>query len=178
MIILEKTDIPVNSYFGNGTTSSRLGNGLLTWHSSVMHLKVLDNSVWCQESFQLPNLLLAELKRETLAFFTLGHHQYWWLYIVHYIWVEAWILLYNISDIVLPFKHVKDFMCLSKFWKNDLDGIMQKRHNSIANALELRISCSNPSMCNGIKKNGLLLYFSILFNQFYVDDQGTYNSCL
>ena len=117
-----------------------------------MHLKVLDNSVWCQESFQLPSLLLVELKRETLAFFTLGYHQYWWLYIVHYIWVEAWILLYNISDIVLPFKHVKDFMCLSKFWKNDLDGIMQERHNSIANALELRISCSNPSMCNGIKK--------------------------
>ena len=27
----------------------------------------------------------------------------------------------------------------------DLDGLMQERRNSIANALELRLSCTNPS---------------------------------
>ena len=31
----------------------------------------------------------------------------------------------------------------------DIDGWMQERRNSIANALELRLSCTNPSMlCN------------------------------
>ena len=28
-----------------------------------------------------------------------------------------------------------------------VDGLMQERRNSIANALELRLSCTNPSMC-------------------------------
>ena len=28
-------------------------------------------------------------------------------------------------------------------WKLDIDGLMQERRNSIANALELRISCTN-----------------------------------
>ena len=29
-----------------------------------------------------------------------------------------------------------------------LDGLIQERRNSIANALELRLSCTNPSICN------------------------------
>ena len=28
--------------------------------------------------------------------------------------------------------------------KDDIDGLMQERHNSIANALELCLSCINP----------------------------------
>ena len=28
-----------------------------------------------------------------------------------------------------------------------IDGLVQERHNTIANALELRLSCTNPSMC-------------------------------
>ena len=45
---------------------------------------------------------------------------------------------------------------LRKVWWNSLkfyieyiyiDGLVQERRNSIANALELRISCSNPSIC-------------------------------
>ena len=31
----------------------------------------------------------------------------------------------------------------------DINGLIQERHNSIANALELRISCTNPSMLSG-----------------------------
>ena len=27
---------------------------------------------------------------------------------------------------------------------NNIDGLVQERHNSIANALELRLSCTNP----------------------------------
>ena len=29
-----------------------------------------------------------------------------------------------------------------------IDGLVQERHNSIANALELRLSCTNPSTCS------------------------------
>ena len=31
-------------------------------------------------------------------------------------------------------------------WEKDIDGLMQERRNSIANALELRLSCTNPSL--------------------------------
>ena len=31
--------------------------------------------------------------------------------------------------------------------KKKVNGLVQERHNSIANALELRLSCTNPSMC-------------------------------
>ena len=34
-----------------------------------------------------------------------------------------------------------------------VDGLVQKRRNSIANALELRLSCTNPSVFN--KEKGL-----------------------
>ena len=30
-------------------------------------------------------------------------------------------------------------------WKSKNDGLVQERHNSIANALEVRLSCTNPS---------------------------------
>ena len=32
-------------------------------------------------------------------------------------------------------------------WMDHFDGLVQERHNSIANALELRLSCTNPSIC-------------------------------
>ena len=31
--------------------------------------------------------------------------------------------------------------------KHDIDGLVPERRNSIANALELRLSCINPSIC-------------------------------
>ena len=31
--------------------------------------------------------------------------------------------------------------------QHDMDRLMQERHNSIATALELRLSCINPSIC-------------------------------
>ena len=31
-------------------------------------------------------------------------------------------------------------------WQHNIDGLVQERHNSIANALELRLSCTNLSM--------------------------------
>ena len=33
------------------------------------------------------------------------------------------------------------------FYLPHIDGLMQKRRNSSANALELRLSCTNPSLC-------------------------------
>ena len=40
------------------------------------------------------------------------------------------------------------FMSLYMFiWSLCIDGLMQERRNSIANTLELRLSCTNPSIC-------------------------------
>ena len=38
--------------------------------------------------------------------------------------------------------------------RRQIDGLVQERGNSIANALELRLSCTNPSMSN----NRVVLY--------------------
>ena len=38
--------------------------------------------------------------------------------------------------------------------KVDIEGLVQESHNSIANALELRLSCINPSIC----ETGLIFY--------------------
>ena len=38
-------------------------------------------------------------------------------------------------------------ICICIYVMNDkIDGLMQERRNSIANALELRLSCTNPSI--------------------------------
>ena len=43
---------------------------------------------------------------------------------------------------------MSDASWLNKFiGKVYVDGLMQKRRNSSANTLELRLSCINPSMC-------------------------------
>ena len=39
-----------------------------------------------------------------------------------------------------------------------IDGLVQERRNSIANALELRLSCTNPSIYSGFKCQGSCLY--------------------
>ena len=45
--------------------------------------------------------------------------------------------------------------CPSKNKQQDiLDGLVQERRNSIANTLELRLSCTNPSYCD--KQNTLM----------------------
>ena len=33
-------------------------------------------------------------------------------------------------------------------YQDDIDGLVQKKRNSIASALELRLSCTNPSTCS------------------------------
>ena len=47
---------------------------------------------------------------------------------------------------------VKEYQILSlelfKEKKRCIDGFIQERRNSIVNALELRLSCTNPSICN------------------------------
>ena len=46
--------------------------------------------------------------------------------------------IYGIWEMLL-----QSWMCL--FSERDFDGLVQERRNSIANALELRLSCINPS---------------------------------
>ena len=35
-----------------------------------------------------------------------------------------------------------------------MDGLVQERRNSIANAMELRLSCTNPSKCSMGRESG------------------------
>ena len=37
-----------------------------------------------------------------------------------------------------------------------LDGLVQERHNSIAKALELRLSCTNPLICSPVKNDSAM----------------------
>ena len=50
--------------------------------------------------------------------------------------------------------------CQKRITHHDIDGLVQERQNSIANTLELSLSCTNPSMCDARwynPKKGLLL---------------------
>ena len=40
-----------------------------------------------------------------------------------------------------------------------IDGLVQEKHNSITNALELRLSCTSPSKYEGEVDNRLVLHF-------------------
>ena len=40
------------------------------------------------------------------------------------------------------------YICIYIYIVYNIDGLVQERHKSIANALELRVSCTNPSICN------------------------------
>ena len=43
--------------------------------------------------------------------------------------------------------------------RNDIDGLVQERRNSIANALELRLSCTKPSITN---TNGYICFLKTI----------------
>ena len=49
-----------------------------------------------------------------------------------------------------------------------MDGFVQERRNSIANALGLRLSCTNPSICQGqLTNNGTwFMFYTILLNKW------------
>ena len=54
----------------------------------------------------------------------------------------------GIPTIVLPSCHVQTFVAINFSdyeWELNVNGLVQERCNSIANALELRLSCTNPS---------------------------------
>ena len=55
----------------------------------------------------------------------------------------------------------------AKLWYLHLDGLVQERCNSIANALELRLSCTNPSICNvlDIKQSGTYHWCEAIWNR-------------
>ena len=50
------------------------------------------------------------------------------------------------SDMHLPGVHLS-YLCFQNNDSYRLDGLMQERRNSIVLAMELRLSCTNPSIC-------------------------------
>ena len=49
---------------------------------------------------------------------------------------------------------------ISHPWWQDIYGLVQERCNSIANALELRLSCTNPSICVDVKSDTFLAHLA------------------
>ena len=74
-------------------------------------------------------------------------------------WVGEWFMvlvmsrgtvLLNLHVWILVIYCCIPQMALPRGWRSQptqIDGLMQERRNSIANALELRLSCPNPSRC-------------------------------
>ena len=65
-----------------------------------------------------------------------------------------------------------------------VDGLEQERRNSIANELELRLSCSNPSMCTIIRTKfsweypqTTIMFFSIMSSSILHDDNLKHSLC-
>ena len=72
----------------------------------------------------------------------LFYQQPWyWLILPRILWQQIfWTIMNNVCWV--------KFISVLRHWRrNHLDGLMQERHNSSANALELHFSCSNPSIC-------------------------------
>ena len=51
----------------------------------------------------------------------------------------------------------------------DINGLVQERRNSIANALELRLSCTNPSICSIRYSHFFLAFTETTPRIFYLD---------
>ena len=51
------------------------------------------------------------------------------------------------------------------------DGLVQQRHNSSANALELRLSCTNPSVCLLPQQSSLASYDNTLYNHHNIIEE-------
>ena len=79
-------------------------------------------------------------------------------------------LFTNTDIILIPLDN--NNLSLFAIFTFHVDGLMQERHNSIANALELRLSCTNPSIY-GFNPVILHCHFSplhvivILYNKRY-----------
>ena len=43
---------------------------------------------------------------------------------------------------------IQKMYCYHHFDQGHIDGLVQERRNPIANALELRLFCTNPSICS------------------------------
>ena len=70
------------------------------------------------------------------------------------IW-DAMMLMWCLCNVIFIMynEHVKrwHFVVTLVFWlDNDIDGLVQERRNSSALAMELRLSCSNPSICESM----------------------------
>ena len=56
-------------------------------------------------------------------------------------------------EILQPYTKPLSFSCFaSDFQKTYIGGLAQERHNSIALAMELCLSCTNPSICTPANK--------------------------
>ena len=58
--------------------------------------------------------------------------------------------LYNSPESMIDRLWAQSLICILHMTTCHIDGLVQERCNSIANAPELRLSCTNPSICNTV----------------------------
>ena len=77
-------------------------------------------------------------------------------YYYYYYYCKSWIRLFGIWQLWLNSLNAESFDKSWTLWMlnhmiktfdQHFDGLLQERRNSIANALESRLSCTNPSTC-------------------------------
>ena len=106
---------------------------------------VLYHPVYCINSL---SICLGEVTDGTGEFLTWGNIfirqstlcSLWWKWKMAWSWVWFGCLAKNDNSIRASLHRKIKFMCVY-----DTSGLMQKRYNSIANALELHLSCIKPS---------------------------------
>ena len=66
-------------------------------------------------------------------------------------WRHYWASNITVVDVVV----CTEGSCYNLPPADEINGLVQERRNSIANALELRLSCTNPSRCTQHNQNNL-----------------------
>ena len=102
-----------------------------------------DNYVKCS----LPNSEKKDQWYKTLALWWDSHMVFYITTMVFYIITYGVLYhFWTFQQLLVDFIMLVTLLQGLGYGKLDLDGLVQERLNSIANALELRLSCSNPSI--------------------------------
>ena len=75
----------------------------------------------------------------------------------------------NFVSLLIPQAEMKE-------WHDHVDGLVEERHNSIANTLELCLSCTNPSILSTMEN--LILICSVEIEQLISIDKYTPPFCI
>ena len=80
------------------------------------------------------------------------------------VWINGWVNNREAGDLR---RHCAHYDVIVR--AGDIDGLVQERRNSIANALELRLYCINPSICSNVFPWLQIIVFQLKFYISYAN---------